>query len=130
MHLVIVMVPRTTSELVELVDLFPTVVDLAELNPIPLCEEDKSQSTEVCREGTSLVPLLSDSGSTWNKGAVFHQYARGNKMGLSIRTEDYRYTVWLKCDPSSKAWSWSNRVFGYELYDLKTEYLREHKLRL
>ena len=112
---------RTTNKLVELVDLFPTIVDLANLTSVPLCDETTSQTTALCTEGTSLIPLLQDNGPQWNKGAVFHQYARKNQMGLSIRTEQYRYTVWLKCNGRTKEWSWNNRVFGYELYDLTND---------
>ena len=103
-------------------DLFPTIVDLANLPAVPLCEKNTSQMIELCTEGTTLVPLLNENSDPfWNKSAVFHQYARGNKMGLSIRNQEYRYTAWLKCNPRTKAWDWSNRVFGYELYDLRTD---------
>lgn len=113
---------RTTSKLVELVDLFPTIVELAGLPTVSLCGETDSRTTSVCTEGSSLVPLLSaQTDGHWNKGAVFHQYLRGNKMGLSIRTDDFRYTYWLKYDTRTKTWDWSNRSFGKELYYLTTD---------
>lgn len=43
--------------LVELVDLFPTLVDLSGLPSIPTCPED-SKDMEVCTEGNSLAPIL------------------------------------------------------------------------
>ena len=115
---------RTTSELVELVDIFPTVIQLAGLPTVPICGETAvSRATELCTEGTSLVPLLtSDTEDAWNKDAVFHQYLRGNKMGFSIRTEEYRYTFWLRFDLETQQWDWDARgTFGRELYDLRTD---------
>ena len=38
---------------------------------------------------------------------------------MSIRNEEYRYTVWLKCD--SKTETEKPKVFGNELYDLRTD---------
>ena len=111
--------PRTTSKLVELVDLFPTMVQLAGLGSVEQCGDLAASSvTTLCTEGTSLVPLLT-SDVNWNKNAVFHQYLRGNKMGLSIRTKDYRYTYWVLA--RNKVWSWDNKQFGKELYDLTTD---------
>ena len=104
---------RTTSKLVELVDLFPTIDELVQLNSVPPCGEvTSSRATLLCTEGESLVPLLSaDTENQWKKGAVFHQYLRGNKMGLSIRTGQYRYTYWLKFDIETQGWDWGNKDF-------------------
>jgi iduronate 2-sulfatase len=86
-----------TPALVELVDVYPTLCDLAGL-PKP----DRL-------EGTSLVPLLKDPGSEW-KTAAFSQYPRKGLMGYSMRTDRYRYTVWQSTDDA--------RVnAGTELYD-------------
>ncbi len=49
-----------THKLVELVDLFPTIIDAAGLPPVPICPEDTSVSTPLCSEGTSLMPLITD----------------------------------------------------------------------
>lgn len=80
--------PRT----VELVDLYPTLADLCNL--------------EVTQElsGISLKPLLENPDASWNRPA-FSQIVRGNIMGRSIRTEKWRYTEW----DGGKA--------GRELYD-------------
>ncbi len=113
---------RTTDGLVELVDLFPTIVELAGLDQIDLCQEDTAQTTTLCREGSSLVPLLKDSTeSQWTKSAIFHQYPRGNKLGLSMRTKEYRITEWIKFTPSTSEYSWSNKAFGREVYDLRSD---------
>lgn len=83
--------------LVELVDVYPTLCDLAGL-PKP----DRL-------EGTSLVPLLADPGSEW-KTAAFSQYPRKGLMGYSMRTDRYRYTVWQSTDDAQVN-------AGTELYD-------------
>jgi uncharacterized sulfatase len=65
------------AALIELVDVFPTLVELAGL-PLP----------EDC-EGTSLVPLLTDPGRAWKRGA-FSQTPGGS----SLRTEEWRLNLW------------------------------------
>jgi iduronate 2-sulfatase len=91
-----------TTGLVELVDLYPTLLDLCSL-PAP------SQPAGLHLQGTTFLPLLEDTSQPWKK-AVFTQFQRGIKdtdpgdvplntaggtgMGYSIRTERYRYTEW------------------------------------
>jgi len=77
---------RNASEvatgLVELVDLYPTLVDLANL-PEPAHE----------LEGTSFAALLSNPDRVW-KSAVFSESHREGHHGRTIRTQRYRYTEW------------------------------------
>ena len=81
----------TSSALVELVDLFPTLVEVCGLPALePL-------------EGISFKPLLAEPGRAW-KRVAFSQYPRayqghrhkgaGDVMGNAIRTERYRYVEW------------------------------------
>jgi arylsulfatase A-like enzyme len=92
-----------TDALVEFVDVYPTLCDLAGL-PKP---KDL--------EGTSFAPLLDDPSRPWKK-AAFSQYPRGGKnnplMGYSMRTDRYRYTEWQ--DKTGKA-------VAVELYDLQAD---------
>lgn len=72
---------KQTTALVEYVDMFPTLADLAGLEaPAHL-------------EGTSFAPLLDDAGKPWKK-AAFSQFPRGSKEGYSVRTAEWRYTEW------------------------------------
>ncbi len=86
---------RGTTEITELVDLYPTLADLAGL-PAP----DTLQ-------GTSLKPLLVDPQSpSWTKKQAFTISRSG---GESIRTAEWRFTQWGFGDA------------GTELYDLKKD---------
>jgi len=77
---------------VEFVDLYPTLVEACGLlMPQGL-------------EGRSLMPLLHRSSAKWDKPALSY-LRRGQVLGVSVRTERYRYTEW---DEGHK---------GAELYD-------------
>jgi uncharacterized sulfatase len=66
---------------VELVDLYPTLADLAGLTP------------PKGLEGVSLRPLLDKPTAAWTRPA-FTQVQRGNIPGHSVRTGRWRYTEW------------------------------------
>ena len=89
-----------TMALVELVDLYPTLVDLCGL-PEP---------GEL--EGTSFLPVLEDPGIPW-KSAIFSEAQRNGAHGRSVRTATHRYTEWtpMKGDGEPE----------YELYDLEDD---------
>lgn len=98
---------KACERLAELIDVYPTLVDLAGFQvPAGL-------------EGKSLRPLLDNPDLPWKKGA-FTQVTRGGAkkdtgfMGRSVRTEQHRYTEW---DGGKK---------GVELYDHRADPL-EHK---
>lgn len=94
---------ESTSALVEQVDLFPTLCELAGLKLPPNLE------------GTSMVPLFQDPGRPW-KSAAFSQFARGftyRFMGCSMQTERYHYVEW-------RDWI-DGRLVAVELYDHETD---------
>jgi len=67
-----------SEALVEFVDIYPTLAELARL-PIP----------EHC-EGRSMVPLLADPNQSWKEATYSFWH-----NGLTMRTERYQYTEWL-----------------------------------
>jgi len=71
---------RATSHITELIDLYPTLAEMAGLTP------------PAGLHGRSLVPLLHDPVSTdWKKSLAFTISRSG---GESIRTHEWRYTHW------------------------------------
>ncbi len=72
---------KKTDAIVEFVDIYPTLVELAGL---PLPEG---------LEGTSLVSLLDDPDRPWNKTAI-SEYPKGGRLGTALRTNRYRYVEW------------------------------------
>jgi arylsulfatase A-like enzyme len=90
-----------TDRLVEFVDIYPTLGELAGL-PLP-----------GHLEGMSFKPLLDDPKRPW-KTAAFSQYPRKGLMGYSMRTDRYRFTVWVGRNDHSK-------VDAIELYDHQTD---------
>jgi arylsulfatase A-like enzyme len=100
---------KPSSSLVEFVDIYPTLCELAGL--------DGPENLE----GTSLVPILEDPGAAV-KSAAFSQFLRNgvwqcpdgkDYMGYSIRTERYRYVEWYR-------WKTDERA-ARELYDHRTD---------
>ncbi|MEY4387779.1 MAG: hypothetical protein RLY20_3062 [Verrucomicrobiota bacterium] len=97
---------KHSAALVEFVDIYPTLADLAGLSlPSHL-------------EGISFKPLLDDPNLPW-KSAAFSQYPRtpkgkGKLMGYSMRTDRYRFTVWA-------SESTHDKVDAIELYDHQTD---------
>ena len=120
-----------TDNLVELVDLFPTLVEAAGFEKIPLCPEN-SNSIALCSEGASLLPLFENQNRDDWKDAVFWQQPNQwgttsptnnvpTEMGYSIRTRNYRYTEWVKVkDLGNHAFEpiWNKYADHEELYEL------------
>jgi len=82
-----------SPRLVELIDVYPTLADLAGLTP------------PAKLPGASLRPLLVQPDAPWDRPA-FTQVERGGVPGRSVRTPRWRYTEW---DLDGKE--------GAELYD-------------
>ena len=106
--------PGTTMDrLVELVDLYPTLCDLAGIE-IP-----------GHMEGTSFKPLLEDSARPW-KRAAFSQYHQRPKvtpdgkryMGYSMVTERYHLVEWHTWDNDQKT---AGDLVARELYDNRAD---------
>lgn len=101
--------------MVELVDVFPTLSNLAGLRPLRRCPAS-SFKMELCTEGFSLDDLIRIPERRPRREAYsFSQFPRPSDsiqensdlpdladirvMGYSIRSTDYRYTLWVGFDP-------------------------------
>lgn len=102
---------RQTDALVELIDLYPTLVEACRL------------PTPAGLEGTSLLPVVRDPAARV-KSAAFTQFPRPAyydrtpskqpvAMGCSVRTPAVRYTEWREVA--------SGKVVGRELYDARQD---------
>ena len=83
-----------------MLDIYPTLADLCGLILPPGLH------------GRSLKPLLENPQAKWNH-PPFSQVQRGKVMGYSIRTDRYRYTLWINLS--------NNDTEGEELYDYQTD---------
>ena len=110
-----------SEHLTEFVDIFPTLVEAAGLPAIPLCPENSAE-VKVCREGMSLMPLISDPQHIDWKTRVFSQYPRGKDvMGYSMRTEHFRYTEWVGFLSEPEYTPVWDDLVGTELYDHRVD---------
>ncbi|MEM7477540.1 MAG: sulfatase, partial [Planctomycetota bacterium] len=108
--------PAKTQALVELLDIYPTLVDLCGL------------PTPEHLEGKSLRPLLKDPQSsvkqaarTWHPRPAYPAAGKEpNVMGHSIRTKDFRYTEWRKFN--------SDEIVAQELYDHRADSLENRNV--
>ena len=122
-----------TKALVELIDIFPSVTELAGLEVPPVCPVDNKKPL-TCVEGTSVVPLLNNPQKQWKK-AAFSQYPRPNVglhtipnkpsfppgtseavMGYTIRVDSYRFTEWYGFDHTTATPHFDD-IWGTELYN-------------
>ncbi|MDE3741023.1 sulfatase [Maribacter polysaccharolyticus] len=100
---------KQIEALSELVDIFPTLCDLAEVH-----KADYFQ-------GTSLTPLFNNPDLEW-KDAVFTQFRRRARvskdgkeyMGYSMQTKQYHYIEWYHWDNETKV---KGTFAASELYD-------------
>ena len=101
----------STRALVESVDLFPTLVELAGLAPF---------QGEQPWDGTSLLPVLHDPQKSIRDHA-YHCYPRGKRMGRAIRTTRHRLVEWKEIGASPE-------TAQYELYDYEQDPLETRNL--
>ena len=84
---------EASPRLVELLDLYPTLAEMAKLTPPKNLE------------GASLLPLLRQPSASWDRPAYTEVRRGQNRPGYSVRTERYRYM------------EWNDGKDGVELYD-------------
>lgn len=89
-----------SEQLVESVDLYPTLADLAGL-PQP----DGPQPID----GLSLAAVLADPDRRLDRGHAQHCFPRGDRLGRGVRTARFRLVEWRGKHPATPV--------EYELYD-------------
>ena len=116
--------PGQSKSMTEFVDVFPT-----------LCELSGGKIPENL-EGKSLVPVMKNNKVSVKEYAM-SQYPRkmpkadikkeegkAKLMGYSMRTAQYRYTVWMKNFTSDQPYS-ADKVYTLELYDYNKDPLEK-----
>lgn len=96
----------------EFVDIFPTLVELAGMQP------------PYAMEGTSLVPVLKDASVKVKDYSISQWPMPQDGMGYTLRTPQYRFTMWMKggwrtfnpYDPTLLA---STELYDYEMDPLE-----------
>ncbi|MEM6364648.1 MAG: sulfatase [Planctomycetota bacterium] len=90
---------RGTKQLIEFLDLYPTVCELADV------------SIPAHVEGKSFAALLTDISAS-HRDAAGSEMRRGRRIGRSIRTNEFRFTQWRGAN---------NQVLASELYDHRND---------
>jgi arylsulfatase A-like enzyme len=114
--------PSKTTSLTEFIDVFPTICDLAGV------------SIPAILDGKSLVPVMKNPKQKVKEFAVSQYprtnnkleterlgYSNGQFMGYSIRTDRYRYTMWMKDSFRSDRPFNNDLVVAGELYDYEKD---------
>jgi iduronate 2-sulfatase len=102
---------RATNALVETVDIYPTLAELAGL-PAPQVPQGI--------EGKSFVSVLRDP-NLGAKNYLYHVYPRGERIGRAIRTPRHRFVEWKV--PGRPADTADRELYDYEKDSLETKNL-------
>jgi uncharacterized sulfatase len=98
------------SRTVELLDIYPTLVEICGL---------KGRPSDL--QGTSLMPLLARPDAAWDRPAITQilreKRGKDGVMGYSLRTERYRFSIWGE-----------EGSLGEELYDYDNDARELHNL--
>ncbi|MCA9124239.1 MAG: sulfatase-like hydrolase/transferase [Planctomycetaceae bacterium] len=101
----------SSRALVETVDIYPTLCELAGL-PAPTGPQPI--------DGSSLLPVLKNPNASIRTHA-YHCFPKGNRLGRAIRTDRYRLVEW-------KPWDGDSESIEYELYDYENDPLETKNL--
>jgi len=106
-----------TSSLTEFVDVFPTICDLAGVSILKNLD------------GKSLKPLMVKNKASVKDFSISQYprklkklqlaktaYTNANMMGYSLRTDQYRYTIWMNNFTSKDTFN-ESQVYASEMYD-------------
>ena len=106
-----------TSSLTEFVDVFPTICDLAGVS-IPKNLDGKSLKPLMLKNTASVKDFSISQYPRKLKKLQMAKlgYTDANMMGYSLRTDKYRYTIWMNSFTSKQAFN-ESQVYASELYD-------------
>lgn len=105
----------TASEkVVELVDIYPTLCDLASI-PYP----NQPEGLEL--QGSSLVEVMAAPDAPWPNLAYSQMRVHNSTMGHSLRDPRYRLTAWYKRDNTKDEATQTDEIVLLELYDYKID---------
>lgn len=134
---------QETEDPVELVDIFPTLAHASGLK-VPKPCPDASFKVELCREGTDRAKLFIHKENMKSKESIaFSQYPRPSDtpqensdlpdlkditvMGYSVRSWDYRFTLWLGFNPRTFQVNLSD-IHAGELYLMDSDPGQDHNV--
>ena len=106
-----------TSSLTEFVDVFPTICDLAGV-AVPKNLDGKSLKPLMLKNTASVKDFSISQYPRKLKKAEMTKlgYTDSKMMGYSLRTDKYRYTIWMNNFTSKQPFS-ASQVYASELYD-------------
>ena len=106
-----------TSSLTEFVDVFPTICDLAGV-AIPKNLDGKSLKPLMVKNTASVKDFSISQYPRKLKKLQMAKigYTNANMMGYSLRTDKYRYTIWMNNFTSKDTFN-ESQVYASELYD-------------
>ena len=114
-----------TGALSEHVDIFPTLCDLASV-PVPRHLQGKSLKPVMQNKKAAVKEFaMSQYPRKLSKAEMTKkQYASNAMMGYSMRTDKYRFTMWLNDFTSNDAFN-EGKVYATELYDYAADPLEK-----
>ena len=131
-----------TDAIVQLVDMYPTLLDLAGLalpdsslrgkSLVPLLQQQPHKKNTSTAAAFSQFPRclstaadpsgLADQGYAWNRACVMLPNRLIDVMGYSVRVEGWRYTEWYSFDPVRWQPRWNQQgLVARELYAMDGE---------
>lgn len=118
-----------TKAVTEFVDIFPTLCDLSG-SPVPAFVDGKSLVQVMKQEKNSVKEFAASQYPRSGSKAESERlgYASSKYMGYSIRTERYRYTIWM--GDNYKSWMPFDKklLVATELYDYQKDPLETKNL--
>ncbi|WPJ95163.1 sulfatase [Coraliomargarita algicola] len=101
---------QKTSSMTEMVDIFPTLIELAGL-----------EQPAYKLEGKSLVPVLKNPLASVKDYSISQYPRAGARMGYALRNDRYRLVMWMKNDWRTTLPYNESLLEAVELYDYETD---------